>query len=265
MQVVRIYMNNNLRNYSHLIFCEKTREAIVIDPLDVDVILSQANQYKLNITTIVNTHEHFDHIEGNPGIVGATGAKIFAHKNAIDSIPNVYKGLSAGDVIEVGKNVKLKMLDTPGHTMAHLCLFALADEPVLFCGDTLFNASAGNCCYGGDVQKMYQTFVEQLAILPEQTSIYPGHDYIVNNLNFSLSVEPDNTFAKKLLAKVIDQTPNERLVTTLATEKKINPFFRLDNLEITNTLKDKFPNMSTEQESVFRNLRTLRDKWYTSL
>lgn len=261
MKISRIYMDNFLDNYCHLIACEETSEAIILDPLIVKKCLAEADRMGLRITKIVNTHEHFDHIEGNPGVVEATGAKIHAHVNAVDSVPNVDVALKAGDKVEVGNTVRLRVLDTPGHTMAHLCLVSEIGEPSLFCGDTLFNASAGNCKYGGDVHMMYRTFVDQLAELPDNTSIYPGHDYIINNLNFALSLEPDNEFAAKLLAEVVDQSPEDRSVTTMAVEKQMNPFFRLDNQEIIASLKDKIADQAEDPESVFVSLRSIRDDW----
>ncbi len=261
MNIIRIYMGNSLRNYCHLIACEETREAIILDPLDVDKCLAEANSLNLTITKIINTHEHFDHIEGNPGIVKATGAKVHAHVNAINSIPNVDVGLSAGNIVEVGNTVRLRVLDTPGHTMAHVCLASEIGEPALFCGDTLFNASAGNCKYGGNVQDMYKTFVNQLAKLPDNTAIYPGHDYIINNLSFALSMEPNNHLVKELLAQANEQTPDTRMVTTLSLEKKMNPFFRLDNSEIISSLKHKDHEQKEDPESVFTGLRSIRDHW----
>lgn len=261
MKIVRIYMNNALNNYCHLIICEETKEAIILDPLDVELCLQEAKRHSAQISKIVNTHEHFDHIDGNPGIVAATNAIICAHKNAIDSIPNVSVALSAGDLIEVGTQVRLRVLHTPGHTQAHVCLLSEIGEPSLFCGDTLFNASAGNCLYGGDINDLYQTFVDQIALLPEETRIYPGHDYIVNNLNFSLSREPGNTTSRALLAEAEKQTPSDRMVTTLAIEKKINPFFRLDNSEILDILKNEANDQKSDPKSIFVSLRKLRDHW----
>ena len=107
------------------------------------------------------------------------------------------RGLSAGDVVKVGKTVELEALDTPGHTMSHVCLLSHTDQPALFCGDTLFNAGAGNCHNGGHPAELYKTFAEQLAKLPQSTLIYPGHDYIENNLRFTLDREPDNESARR--------------------------------------------------------------------
>jgi hydroxyacylglutathione hydrolase len=254
-------MDNELNNFCHLIVCEKTKEAVILDPLDVDMCLAEASRLNCKITKIVNTHEHFDHIEGNPGIVDATGAKVCAHKNAVDSIPNVDVALSAGDVVKVGKTVRLRVLDTPGHTMAHVCLLSETGKPALFCGDTLFNAGVGHCHFGGDVKILYATFDRQLARLPGKTAIYPGHDYIINNLNFSLSLNPDNRAAKNLLAKAQKQTPENRIVTTLALEKKVNPFFRLNDRKIIKTLKEQFDGLKKDRESVFIAIRSLRDDW----
>jgi hydroxyacylglutathione hydrolase len=102
------------------------------------------------------------------------------------------RGLSAGDVVKVGRTVELKALDTPGHTMSHVCLLSHTDQPALFCGDTLFNAGAGNCHNGGHPEELYKTFDRQLAKPPQSTLIYPGHDYMENNLRFTLNREPDN-------------------------------------------------------------------------
>ena len=142
-------------------------------------------------------------------------------------IPGIDRGLGAGDIIKVGKTVELEALDTPGHTMSHVCLLSHTDTPALFCGDTLFNAGAGNCHNGGHPSELYQTFANQLAKLPDRTLVYPGHDYIANNLGFTSDREPDNEKAQQMREQVRDQDPGRALVTTLALEKEINTFFRL--------------------------------------
>ena len=110
------------------------------------------------------------------------------------------RGLRADDVVRVGKTVELECLDTPGHTMSHVCLLAHGDSPAIFSGDTLFNAGAGNCHNGGHPEELYQTFADQLARLPDETRVYPGHDYLANNLRFTLDREPDNVAAARTLA-----------------------------------------------------------------
>jgi hydroxyacylglutathione hydrolase len=82
-------------------------------------------------------------------MVAATGAQVLAHVDAKDKIPGMNRGLRASDVIKIGETVELECLDTPGHTMRHICVRAHGDQPALFCRDTLFNAGAGNCPNGG--------------------------------------------------------------------------------------------------------------------
>src|SRR3546814_11395554 len=112
------------------------------------------------------------------------------------------RGRGAGDVVSVGRTVELEVLDTPGHTMSHVCLLSRSDQPCLFSGDTLFNAGAGNCHNGGHPQQLYRTFAEQLAKLPATTRFYPSHDYIANNLHFTLHRDPEHEAAAALLAEI---------------------------------------------------------------
>src|SRR5690606_17837680 len=106
-----------------------------------------------------------------------------------------------------------------------------------------------------------KTFVEQLAVLPDETLVYPGHDYISNNLEFTLSREPGNAYAHSLLDEVNKQNPDNRKVTTMAEEKKMNAFLRLNSEEIIKKLKEEFSEQQEDPESVFVSLRALRDKW----
>jgi hydroxyacylglutathione hydrolase len=147
--------------------------------------------------------------------------------------------------------------------MSHICLLEKTGIPALFSGDTLFNAGVGHCHSGGAPEVLYRTAVDQLAALPNNTQIYPGHDYIVNNLRFTLDREPGNQVARKLLADVEHQDPNQALITDMALEKQINTFFRLDSVEVIENLRQSFPDMPADPgpETVFLALRQLRNSW----
>ncbi len=262
MLIKQIYADNSYRNFNYLIACPDTGEALAIDPLVADRCLAVAKENGWTIKQILNTHEHFDHIDGNEAVIAKTGAKVLAHKNALTTIPNVSRGLVAGDIIKVG-NLSLDVLDTPGHTKAHVCIYSSAEQPALFCGDTLFNAGAGNCHNGGDPELLYHTFVDQLAQLPDNTRIYPGHDYLINNLQFTLDREPDNQQAQALLEQHKDVDPHNAPVTTLGLEKEINTFFRLQQPTLIAKLHERFPELPPQPtaKQVFVKLRELRNQW----
>ena len=263
MLVKQIWTGNAYRNFNYLIACAETGEALAIDPLDHVKCLQAAKDEGWQITQVLNTHEHHDHTGGNEAVVRATGARILAHKNAGGKIPGMSRGLAAGDVVKVGKTVELEAMDTPGHTMCHICLKSHTEQPALFSGDTLFNAGAGNCHNGGDADTLFKSFSEQLAKLPPATRVYPGHDYIENNLRFTLDREPDNAQARNLLAQVSGQDPAQPYVSTLATEMQVNTFFRLTSPSVIAQLREVFPDLPDQPDArtVFVKLRQLRNDW----
>jgi hydroxyacylglutathione hydrolase len=261
MIVERIWTGNSLRNYNYLIACPDSGQALAIDPLDAEKCLNTAKVKGWQITQVLNTHEHHDHVGGNAAVVAATGAQVIAHHKAAGKIDGVDRGVGAGDVIRVGRHIELQCLDTPGHTMCHICLFAHTDEPALFSGDTLFNAGAGNVHHGGSVDALFDTFEEQLARLPEATRLFPGHDYLENNLRFTLDREPDNAAAQARLAAPHD--PQQAAPTTLAQERQHNTFMRLDSPSLIAILRKSFPDLPDhpDRRTVFAKLRELRNRW----
>jgi hydroxyacylglutathione hydrolase len=263
MLIERIWAANAYRNFHYLIACPQTGEALAVDPLQWELCNETARKRGWQITQILNTHEHGDHTGGNAGLVGATGAQVLAHAGAASRIGGVDRGLKKGDVIRVGRTVELECLDTPGHTMAHICLLAHADQPALFCGDTLFNAGAGNCHNGGHPEALYDTFASQLARLPDDTRVYPGHEYVARNLEFTLDREPTNADAQALLERARQDEPQNAIVTTLAEEKRVNTFFRLQNPTVIARLHEAFPDIGEQPDArtVFLKLRELRNRW----
>lgn len=263
MLVEQIWAANNWRNFHYLVACEETGEALAIDPLEWQKVLGVARAHGLTITQILNTHDHGDHTAGNEPLRAATGAKVLAHAGAAKKIGNVDRGLGAGDTVKVGRTVELECLDTPGHTLAHICVVAHAPQEALFSGDTLFNAGAGNCHNGGDPALLYDTFAQQLERLPLASKLYPGHEYLARNLEFTIDREPHNAAARTLLERVRNQDPARPYVTTLGEERDINSFFRLGSEDIVNGLRESFPGMPShpDPKTVFLKLRELRNQW----
>lgn len=257
MQIHQIPVRNALRNYMYILVCEQTKLALAIDPLDHQLCIKIAKDLGVVITHVLNTHHHDDHVGGNTQVIRSTGAKLYAHHHAKSMIANVDIGLAAGDDLVVGK-MEFEIMDTPGHTMSHVCLFykgSAESQPALFCGDTLFNAGVGRCDIGGNSKIMYQTFTEQIFTLADNVRVFPGHDYIENNLAFTLHQEPSNHVAKKLLERFQQGLNSESYVSTIGLEREINTFFRLSQPEIREKLK------TNGAESTFIALRAQRDQW----
>jgi hydroxyacylglutathione hydrolase len=108
---------------------------------------------------------------------------------------------------------------------------------------------------------MYDTFVSQLNPLPDETLLYPGHDYMKNNLNFALSREPGNATALHWQQSVAELDHDDMPIMTLGQERSYNPFLRLHSDTIRQTLKQQFPHLGEGDRDVFKALRALRDKW----
>tara|TARA_R110000868_G_scaffold42681_5_gene144045 strand:+ start:3228 stop:4010 length:783 start_codon:yes stop_codon:yes gene_type:complete len=256
--VHQIYAHNSLRNFNYLI--ETADFFVAIDPYDAHQVIEFINKTQKSLRWIINTHEHHDHIRGNSELRTKYEAKVLAHHNAEASIPMLDRGLKAGDQIDLCGVWSLSVLDTPGHTFSHICLLLKEGERVraAFTGDTLFNAGVGNCHNGGDPKILFQTIRDYFMTLADDVVIYPGHDYLRNNLGFTLDREPGNKTAKDWFERhnKIDQN-SEFWLTKMGEEKKINTFLRLDRSEVIKNL----PVKTITEEETFITLRELRNKW----
>ena len=258
MQVHQIYTESELRNFTYIIELA-SGAAIVIDPWSDEVVNDFLNLKQLSLKAIINTHEHWDHIQGNVALVEQHGCEVWAHANGQGKIPGLSRMLVAGELISLEADIQLQVMDTPGHTFAHLCFLLLegATATVVFTGDTLFNAGVGHC-RGGDVDLLYNTISEQFHRLPDDVVVYPGHDYLENNLRFTLSVEPDNADAQAWLLRAVEADPTVAPITTcIGDERLFNSFFRLDSPSI----RQQLDCLSGSDKAVFIALRSRRDGW----
>jgi len=262
MKVHQIYTNSKLRNFTYIVEGEN-RHQYIIDPWDAGECLNFCAKQGGLIKGIINTHEHWDHTQGNSEIVKKTMCAVYAHPNGKGKIKEANCFLADGDKIEVDSSVQLRAFDTPGHTFAHLCLLLLVDGKVsaVFTGDTLFNAGVGNCHNGGDPVILYETISKKFKVLPKDVVVYPGHEYLGNNLRFTLDCEPNNEEAKEWLQRYQDIDWNKAPVaTTMADELQINTFLRLEKQEIRDHLNEGI-GVPRDDKETFLRLREKRNHW----
>ncbi|MCB1156779.1 MAG: hydroxyacylglutathione hydrolase [Leptospiraceae bacterium] len=269
MQILQIYTHSNLRNFSYILFEEQSREAICIDPFYADQIRKNLEARNLHLKFIINTHEHQDHVCGNEDLLFLyKGVEVLAHPNAKDKVPGFTTGLKAGDSLNLGdKDKALEVLDTPGHTFSHLCLLYKEKGVAkgLFSGDTLFNAGVGNCRNGGKPEVLFETVYKHFYKLQNEVVLYPGHDYLENNLAFSLFIEPDNETVLQLQNEIKALKKDfEFLQLNMEMERKINTFLRCDRPSdfMKFNLEKAFRGIKTDEaKGLFLALRKLRDVW----
>ena len=220
---------------------------ICVDPGDAAPVLAFVQQEQLTLSHVLLTHHHADHIGGVREL----------KKHFPDVIVhNMYDSTQKPEFIQLG-NYKFDVLNTPGHTGTHVCYFE-PNQHWLFCGDTLFSAGCGRV-FDGTMNALY-TSLQQLKHLPDDTLVYCAHEYTRQNLKFALTVEPNNQAAQAHL-NFLEANPNQNsLPSTIALEKKINPFLRLEERAVQAfVLQDA--SSTQKPEACFAYLRHAKDNF----
>ena len=257
MNVIRFFIPGSFENYNHLLVCPETGEAMVVDPFDATLVREQLMAVDAQLTGILLTHEHGDHTRGVAELLAEQPLPIWGHS----AISCVDQPLTEGQTIAVGQQ-QVTAWFTPGHTHQHFCFLGedSAHVPYLICADTLFNAGVGNC-RSGNVDDLFHSVTRCKADLAPNTHLYPAHDYLCNNSKFALTLEPSNRELQATLDDNVRLEPEQRQITTWQLELAINPFLRLDSVELKTHVAQKTGASVETPLQVFRALRALRDSW----
>lgn len=191
-----------LQNFIYFIGDAKTREVYVVDPAwEIDVILKKAQEDNLKLKGALVTHYHFDHTNGIEDLLAAHDIPVYVNKHDVpylDVQPSNLKKTDGGEKLKAG-SVEIELLHTPGHTPGSQC-FKVRNN--LVSGDTLFIGACGRTDLpGGNAEELYQSLTQRLAKLPDDTVLFPGHNYA------------------------------DDVTSTIGKEKKTNPYLMCDSLQ----------------------------------
>ncbi len=161
--------------YTYILMDSDTNEAVIIDPVDTKLnsLINFVNEKKLNIRFVLETHAHADHITSAGNLCKMTGA--IAATPAHCNITNAEIQLEDHQQLVFGKNQVITAIHTPGHTAGSMSFIW---NNAVFTGDTLLINGCGRTDFqSGSSQELYKSITEKLFTLPDDTIVYPGHDY----------------------------------------------------------------------------------------
>ncbi|XP_049868893.1 hydroxyacylglutathione hydrolase, mitochondrial isoform X2 [Pectinophora gossypiella] len=216
-------------NYMYLIVDKATKEAAIVDPVEPATVMAAVKEFGVELTKVLTTHHHWDHAGGNEKLKESMPhLEIYGGDNRIGALTQM---VVHNQQFNIG-NLNVLCLSTPCHTSGHICYFVQAPgegtERVVFTGDTLFLGGCGRF-FEGTAEQMYRALISILSNLPEETKVYCGHEYTVNNLKFASVIEPFNEDVIKKMQWSVERREKglPTVPSTIGEEKMYNPFMRV--------------------------------------
>lgn len=240
-------------NYAYLLHDVNTGTVGVVDPSEAVPVIDALSRKNRNLTYILNTHHHHDHTGGNVELKARYGAKVIGSGTDKERIPGIDISLNDGDKWMFAGH-EVHVMDTPGHTRGHIS-FYFPGSGAIFTGDTLFSLSCGKL-FEGSPQQMLSS-LKKIMSLPDDTNIYFGHEYTLNNTKFALSIEPENKELQSYAAHVayLRSKGLPTVPTTLKMEKACNPFLRTSNAAIRQSLNIAVTSNDAEALGIIRRAK----------
>jgi hydroxyacylglutathione hydrolase len=213
-------------NYVFVI--ERGQQAAVVDPAVADPVIAALEAKGLELTAILHTHHHSDHIGGTPGLLERwPQARVIASAADRLRIPLQTEGVRGSDHVSLlGEDVQV--LDVPGHTRAHIA-YVLPESGHLYCGDTLFAGGCGRL-FEGTAEQMHSS-LQVLAALPAETQVWCAHEYTASNLTWAAELQPEDQAIAARLAEVLERRHQglPTIPSSIGLERATNLFVRAPN------------------------------------
>ena len=226
--MLEIFIINALSdNYIYLLRNQHKNITSVIDPGEAEPVIKFLKNKSWHLDEVINTHHHYDHIGGNKELLYTYKSKLIAPSYESDRISNIDILVSDNETVNI-TGISTKVFHTPGHTLGHVC-FYMPEEKCLFSGDTLFYLGCGRV-FEGTMDQMWLSLVK-LRSLPDDTTVYCGHEYTLSNMKFAKYIDSENGLLEEVSLEI--KNKRKKLLPTvpfnLGVEKKINPFLRADD------------------------------------
>ncbi len=247
-------------NYIWMLVDSKSPYCFVVDPGDGDTVIAACHESRLSLGGILITHHHADHTGGIAKLTMNHSVPVYGP--AREKIKGITHPLSEGDRITIFGH-SLKIFETPGHTAGHISYFGdwKEQDPVLFCGDTLFAGGCGRL-FEGTARQMRQSLTK-LAGVPGNTLIYCAHEYTQANLAFAREVEPANNALAERYQKVVELREKNRptVPSIMADELDTNPFMRSDQPEVKHSAEQYSGEVISSADDTFAAIRRWKDNY----
>ena len=213
-------------NFGVLIRDSATGATAAIDAPETSTVEAALQATGWNLTDILVTHHHADHTDGIADLKKKYKCRVVAPHAEAGKIPLVDETVREGDTVSVGR-LSANVIETPGHTLGHITYWLPADK-LAFAGDTLFSIGCGRVSEG--TMDMMWASLRKLRDLPGDTRVYCGHEYMLANIKFAQTIEPNNTELMARAAEAAKQIADGQwtIPTTIDEEKAANPFLRAD-------------------------------------